>query len=151
MEAGCYMGAYAAMEDFYNFYGLGVVCVLEVFRLLGFTYILIYGKTQFYKNILKTSLQVQFSSSTVSFQELTIGRSIQVVKWEIKNILEASEGTDKVETELFCASLRACHRAFSFTSASVGRIILLLYSYSVIEVLTLIHSGKRGMLMFFFV
>ncbi len=50
MEAGCYMGAYAAMEDFYNFYGLGVVCVLEVFRLLGFTYILIYGKTPLNNN-----------------------------------------------------------------------------------------------------
>ena len=98
------------------------------------------------------SLQVQFSSSTVSFQELTIGRSIQVVKWEIKNILRASEGMDKVETELFCASLRACHRAFSFTSASVGRIILLLYSYSVIEVLTQDpFREKRDVIFFFFV
>ncbi len=49
MEAGCYMGAYGAMEAFYNFYGLAVVCVLEVFRLLGFTYILIYGKNTIFK------------------------------------------------------------------------------------------------------
>ncbi len=53
MDAGCYMGAYAAMEDFYDFYGLAVVCVLEVFRLLGFTYILIYGKNTFLKKIVK--------------------------------------------------------------------------------------------------
>ncbi len=60
MEAGCYMGAYAAMEDFYDFYGLAVVCVLEVFRLLGFTYILIYGKTPFKKDSKKCRCKSSF-------------------------------------------------------------------------------------------
>ncbi len=80
----------------------------------------------------------------MSIQELTAGRCLQVISHEVRRLLRAAEGREGEESDRLCDALRLWMEAFQYTSFVIGGILLVLTTYQVLQVSTIIlQPGER--------
>ena len=144
ITVGWYTGADVTLQQFMQDHGVPVVVAVETCRIMGWNYILVFSESGFYyvPTIAHTGEQTVFLA--VSIQELTAGRCLQVISHEVRRLLRAAEGREGEESDRLCDALRLWMEAFQYTSFVIGGILLVLTTYQVLQVSTIIlQPGER--------